>query len=630
MEERKKSMDFIDECVAELRLDDDVTHESGQVTADTAVKMTEGSKINSTKVDDSPETNDNVCGVDGEEVITKTVKSAITLTLSPVTKQSSEKINPTGNPKNTSSCYTMVTNHTGSDRRTENGHLETVCLREEVTLAGDVDTACPVCGDSYKDPRVLPCLHSACLHCIYTLRSPDGPGEQLLLHCPVCAENVEAFTDIDNLPPNTLVSVKTKSVKGIKGEIRKLVLCGFCCEEERAVAVVTCVDCASDLCQLCSDSHKRQRRTKHHRLVGISTTGITERQADDSSGTSYDVMTLHQLVQDANHKRDYIQKCIDDIPSTRKELHDNAHTITKEIDTFIDSFVSAVELHRKSLLKQVGNILKSKETKLQLHEENLCRLLSSFENGCSIADDLSVYGTEGEIAALETTVSLRLNKLMDISSKECIPVETTFTFCPEIKAEVFDNFQMFGSVRGSQVCPNKCHVTTQDLTAAQVDIPTTVALTMRDIEDTPFPDPPGLCAWVRCGMNGQRRLAVTMRGRSDATYDLTFTPQHPGPHQLFVKVNKQDILGSPFKFDVKSKWREHSGTWHCCSFCSSAGKMDVSCGCGSIVRGSRGCWHAHPGYPGGPHWTCCGKMSRPSECIYAITKNDTNVLEVTL
>ncbi|OWF44356.1 Tripartite motif-containing protein 45 [Mizuhopecten yessoensis] len=603
METTKTSMDFIDECVAELRLNDDVTEEPGKVT-DTTEKEPDGIKITPAEAGYGSEATEVACErgvrvaqVTGENGSAAKVRSSITLTLTPITKSSEEEINPTEPPTRISACNTMVTNIKGSNRPA-NELNETSCLPGN-GIVGHVDlsTTCPVCGNSYTDPRVLPCLHSACLHCIYTLLCPGGPEEQvkrtnghtqLLLNCPLCAVRMVISTDVENLPPNSLISAKSESIKRIKrnvGEIQRppAVLCDFCCEEERAIAMVTCVDCASDLCQLCADSHRRQRRTNRHRLVSMSTPGTAERRASD---TSCDVTALRQLSQDAIHRKDDIQKILDNIPSTKKELNENAQAVTKEIGLFIDSFIKAVELHRKSLLQQVSTVLQAKETKVQQQENHLCQLLSSFENGCSIADDLSLYGTESEIAALETTVSIRLNKLIDISTHECVPIDTTFTFCPEVKAEVFENFQMFGQVQGSQVCPRKCHVSTTDLTSAQVDIPSTVTLTTKDAEGAAFPNAQGLCAWLKCGVNGHRRQTVTVSERDDAAYDLTFTPRQSGQHQLFVMVGKQDIPDCPFKFEVKPKWREHTGTWQCCTFCSSAGKMDVPCGCGSIVRGN--------------------------------------------
>lgn len=61
---------------------------------------------------------------------------------------------------------------------------------------------------------------------------------------------------------------------------------------------------------------------------------------------------------------------------------------------------------------------------------------------------------------------------------------------------------------------------------------------------------------------------------------------------------------------------EHSGTYHCCTFCSSGGQQKATCGCkGTIPGGYRGCGHGHPGHPGVYHWSCCGSILRDGPCL---------------
>ncbi len=31
--------------------------------------------------------------------------------------------------------------------------------------------------------------------------------------------------------------------------------------------------------------------------------------------------------------------------------------------------------------------------------------------------------------------------------------------------------------------------------------------------------------------------------------------------------------------------------------------------------GFQGCGHGHKGYPGKPHWSCCGSVVEASECV---------------
>ncbi|XP_017755436.1 PREDICTED: uncharacterized protein LOC108547426, partial [Eufriesea mexicana] len=60
----------------------------------------------------------------------------------------------------------------------------------------------------------------------------------------------------------------------------------------------------------------------------------------------------------------------------------------------------------------------------------------------------------------------------------------------------------------------------------------------------------------------------------------------------------------------------HTGIYHCCTFCSSGGKKEATCGCGGIIPGGyKGCGHGHIGHPGVHHWSCCGSILRYGRCL---------------
>ncbi|XP_012527711.1 uncharacterized protein LOC105831830 [Monomorium pharaonis] len=60
----------------------------------------------------------------------------------------------------------------------------------------------------------------------------------------------------------------------------------------------------------------------------------------------------------------------------------------------------------------------------------------------------------------------------------------------------------------------------------------------------------------------------------------------------------------------------HSGIYHCCTFCSSGGKKEITCGCrGTMPGGYKGCGHGHIGHPGFNHWSCCGSILRNGRCL---------------
>ena len=59
---------------------------------------------------------------------------------------------------------------------------------------------CPVCTNTYKDPVILPCLHSACQTCVQ--RHLDDTGNR---QCPICQEHISHSEDNGHrpsIPPN--------------------------------------------------------------------------------------------------------------------------------------------------------------------------------------------------------------------------------------------------------------------------------------------------------------------------------------------------------------------------------------------------------------------------------------------
>ncbi|KAI8491491.1 Tripartite motif-containing protein 45 [Branchiostoma belcheri] len=108
---------------------------------------------------------------------------------------------------------------------------------------------------------------------------------------------------------------------------------------------------------------------------------------------------------------------------------------------------------------------------------------------------------------------------------------------------------------------------------------------------------------------------VVISDRLDGSFHVAYTADESGHYLISIAVGGQHIQGSPFTVSVKPKWRSHTGVFHCCTFCSSGGNKDISCGCGGTVTGGyKGCGHGHVGHPGKSHWSCCGSTVEKAEC----------------
>ena len=125
------------------------------------------------------------------------------------------------------------------------------------------EVECPLCQETVKNPKTLPCLHSFCLECLDELANFARRQLQTTIKCPVCQISFQ-IPDTDtfaNLPSsfhlNRLVDVLALE--------HTCNTCNTCDENNPATSY--CFVCQKFLCAPCFDSHQRFRFTKDHRNV---------------------------------------------------------------------------------------------------------------------------------------------------------------------------------------------------------------------------------------------------------------------------------------------------------------------------------------------------------------------------
>ncbi|XP_052682104.1 uncharacterized protein LOC128162766 [Crassostrea angulata] len=133
-------------------------------------------------------------------------------------------------------------------------------------------TTCPICFESFKTPRILPCLHTFCHNCLssYILSTCKTKESPVGFPCPLCrcfvpapsfSAEIEKWTE--HIPINKIIH--TLSEKGDK-------LCEACKRaDEEIEASDWCESCSELLCASCVKYHKRSAVSKNHELISIVT-----------------------------------------------------------------------------------------------------------------------------------------------------------------------------------------------------------------------------------------------------------------------------------------------------------------------------------------------------------------------
>ena len=129
------------------------------------------------------------------------------------------------------------------------------------------EAECPLCLETVKNPKTLPCLHSFCLECLEEVANFARGQQQTAIKCPVCQTSfpLSEMDTFASLPSsfhlNRLVEVLafedgTEQAK-----------CSNC--DKNNPATRYCLVCQAFLCATCFEYHQRFKVTKGHRNVLI-------------------------------------------------------------------------------------------------------------------------------------------------------------------------------------------------------------------------------------------------------------------------------------------------------------------------------------------------------------------------
>eukprot|EP00057_Strongylocentrotus_purpuratus_P032968 XP_789595.1 PREDICTED: E3 ubiquitin-protein ligase TRIM33-like [Strongylocentrotus purpuratus] len=122
---------------------------------------------------------------------------------------------------------------------------------------------CPVCLNSFTDPKILSCSHTYCKTCLNNLLECHGNDQ--MLRCPICrAETKVPNQDVSKLPANL-------ALKSLIDDVRdQYQFCTNCEFEDKLQAVAYCQDCGTYLCITCHKTHSQWKHFVSHEVSAMS------------------------------------------------------------------------------------------------------------------------------------------------------------------------------------------------------------------------------------------------------------------------------------------------------------------------------------------------------------------------
>ena len=130
------------------------------------------------------------------------------------------------------------------------------------------EAECPLCLDTLKKPKTLPCLHSFCLECLDKLANFARRQLETTIKCPVCLTSfqIPEGDTFAGLPASFHLN-RLVDVLALGGESAEAQKCTSC--EGKNAATSYCFDCHDFFCGDCLRVHNRMTISRGHRNVVI-------------------------------------------------------------------------------------------------------------------------------------------------------------------------------------------------------------------------------------------------------------------------------------------------------------------------------------------------------------------------
>ncbi len=340
-----------------------------------------------------------------------------------------------------------------------------VCIKMAKKLVDRIEQelTCAVCLDRFKEPKVLPCLHTYCKGCIKALVA--NSREKNAVFCPKCRERYVLPTGgvsgfLSNFPLKNLVELLEVSERGDK-DSAKVLRCENGIDEN--VAVARCLVCCAYLCDSCWKLHTKGIGTRSHETVSLE--AIKKGGEKKLHKPQYcpkhekEVLKLYcntcskaicgdcTYIDHRDHKfafiKDVIQELRQELEGTmdglrkkegeftdyleglqraQAEQEANVLACRQEVNRVFDSFVQQIQLCRDRVLDEVEKTAKADKKSLSAEADTTELSLAKVSSNLSFVDRLLKSGSATEIASMAapTLERVKMVRAMQCERKDDI------------------------------------------------------------------------------------------------------------------------------------------------------------------------------------------------------------------
>uniref|UniRef100_A0A3Q2XWR2 RING-type E3 ubiquitin transferase n=1 Tax=Hippocampus comes TaxID=109280 RepID=A0A3Q2XWR2_HIPCM len=391
---------------------------------------------------------------------------------------------------------------------------------------------CSICLDHYRNPKVLPCLHTFCESCLQNYI----PAESLTLSCPVCRQtSILPEKGVCALQNNffitNLMECWRPEARGVLESIG--VAAGKplgCPNHEGEVMEFYCDSCETAMCLQCTEGEHRKHDTVPLRDVVEQHKAALRTQLDAIRGRVPQLTAAMELVSDIS-----------------RQLSERKKQAVAEISGAFQELERALEQRKATLVADLENICGAKQQVLQAQLADLLQGRDHIQSGCDFTEQALVHGSAAEVLLVQKQMSERMTALARHDFPERPHQNAHLDWQVETEG-LRRSIQNLGVLLTTPAVAHTSVAAGEGLRLATTGQRHAITVTTKDKDGELVRTGNALLeAEITSAADGSRTADAEVTDNKNGTYEVGYTLRNEGEYALALSLYGQPLRGSPFR-----------------------------------------------------------------------------------
>ena len=362
-------------------------------------------------------------------------------------------------------------------------------------------------------------------------------------------------------------------------------------------AVSRCTSCCEFLCKFCEDAHRQGRKTNSHKLMSIDevksagTSAVVKpsmcREHEGESlklfcescdkvicrdciiiehhGHKYmfakdayakQVGPLSDLLEATKTKVTILKKAVESVAEMNTRVGISAEKAGKAVNDTFDNVIKEVEVRRKNLLSEINHVKNAKIKGLDTQKEELEMALGSVKSSVEFTERALKDGTQLDVLQMKKQMT-SCHKDLNATIWQLRPCADDTIHFKATEEQLHESILQFGCISDAASCAALSTVSMGEgeegvMYNPLCNQPIEFKVVAKDYHDKKHEEG-GDVVTVVVQAPGENSSSVVdeVKDNGDGTYKFTYKPQVAGQYHMSVKLNGENVKGTPLIWNAE-------------------------------------------------------------------------------